>query len=359
MTSMSLMTLMSEMMIMTQEHAPVRFQNVTRRFGSVLALDDFSLDIAAGEFVTLLGPSGSGKSTALNILAGFDQATSGEVFIADQSVGALPPERRNVGMVFQSFALFPHMSVFENVAFPLRMRKRKASEIKAKVARALAMVQLDGYEKRRPAALSGGQRQRVALARAVVAEPPVLLMDESLSALDLKLREELQEEIRRLHSEMGTTVLFVTHDQGEALMLSDRIALMDRGRIQQLDAPGVIYDRPANRFVADFIGRTNIIPVDGAHGAGALGLGPLDEGVVALSLRPEKLRRAPGPSDHSFEARVQDVAFRGATTEIRLRVDDDLIMRMSEPRAGASAPPEPGARLRVGFAPEDATPLHE
>lgn len=344
---------------MTQERAPVRFQNVTRRFGAVLALDDFCLDIAAGEFVTLLGPSGSGKSTALNILAGFDRATSGEVFIADRPVGALPPERRNVGMVFQSFALFPHLSVFENVAFPLRMRRVASAEIKSRVMRALAMVQLEAYDKRRPAALSGGQRQRVALARAVVAEPPVLLMDESLSALDLKLREELQEEIRRLHREMGTTVVFVTHDQGEALMLSDRIALMDRGRIQQLDAPGVLYDRPATRFVADFIGRTNIIPVDSARDAAALGLDGISPDVVALSLRPEKLRREPGASDHSFEAQVQDVAFRGATVEIRLRVDGDLMVRMSEPRAGASAPPEPGARLRVGFAPGDATPLHE
>ncbi|MCO5159091.1 MAG: ABC transporter ATP-binding protein [Aquamicrobium sp.] len=343
---------------MSQERAPVRFQNVTRRFGSVTALDDFSLDIAAGEFITLLGPSGSGKTTALNILAGFDRASAGEVFIGERAVGALPPEKRNVGMVFQSFALFPHMSVFENVAFPLRMRKVPSAEVKVRAEKALEMVQLGGYGARRPAALSGGQRQRVALARAVVAEPPVLLMDESLSALDLKLREDLQEEIRRLHRELGTTVVFVTHDQGEALSLSDRIALMNRGRICQLDAPGALYDRPASRFVADFIGRTNIVPVDGGH-AGAIGLAGVGAEVVALSLRPEKLRRTAGTDAPGFEATVQDIAFRGSTMELRLRAASGLTLRMSEPRAGALAPPALGETIRIGFAPEDATPLYE
>ena len=344
---------------MSEGRAPVRFQNVSRSFGSVVALDDFCLDIAAGEFVTLLGPSGSGKTTALNILAGFDRATSGEVFIGERAVGLLPPERRNVGMVFQSFALFPHMSVFENVAFPLRMRRVAAAEVKARVGRALEMVQLAGYGARRPAALSGGQRQRVALARAVVAEPPVLLMDESLSALDLKLREDLQEEIRRLHRELGTTVVFVTHDQGEALSLSDRIALMNRGRICQLDAPGALYDRPASRFVADFIGRTNIVPVDGRTHAAAVALAAVPEGVVAVSLRPEKLTRSPGDAHRSFEALVQDVAFRGATMELRLRAASGLVLRMSEPRAGALPPPGLGETIRIGFAQEDATPLYE
>jgi putative spermidine/putrescine transport system ATP-binding protein len=354
---MSLLTKMSETGSMSEGRAPVRFQNVSRRFGSVAALDDFCLDIAAGEFLTLLGPSGSGKTTALNILAGFDRATSGEVFIGERAVGALPPEKRNVGMVFQSFALFPHMSVFENVAFPLRMRKVPSAEIKARVGRALEMVQLAGYGGRRPAALSGGQRQRVALARAVVAEPPVLLMDESLSALDLKLREELQEEIRRLHRELGTTVVFVTHDQGEALSLSDRIALMNKGKICQLDAPGALYDRPASRFVADFIGRTNIVPVDGS--SNALPLAAAAQGVVAFSLRPEKLTRTPGAAHRSFDALVQDIAFRGATMELRLRAADGLVLRMSEPRAGALPPPSLGEIIRVGFAQEDATPLYE
>ncbi|MGI6853967.1 ABC transporter ATP-binding protein [Mesorhizobium sp. 1B3] len=344
---------------MDQGRAPVRFEHVVRRFRSVVALDDLCLDIAAGEFITLLGPSGSGKTTALNILAGFDRATSGEVVIGERAVGALPPEKRNVGMVFQSFALFPHMSVFENVAFPLRMRKVNSSEVKARVFRALEMVQLTGFGDRRPAALSGGQRQRVALARAVVAEPPVLLMDESLSALDLKLREELQEEIRRLHRDLGTTVLFVTHDQGEALTLSDRVALMNRGRICQLGTPDALYDRPANRFVADFIGRTNIVPVDGDGHNASVGLETVAEHAVALSIRPEKLRRVRGQGDIVFDAVVQDVAFKGATMELRLRTSSGLILRMSEPRTGGQSAPALGETIRIGFAPHDATPLYE
>lgn len=339
--------------------APVRFDKVSRRFGEVVALDGFDLEIAAGEFVTLLGPSGSGKTTALNILAGFDRATSGEVFIGARPVGALPPEKRNVGMVFQSFALFPHMSVFDNVAFPLRMRKVARQEIAGRVARALEMVRLGGYGDRRPAALSGGQRQRVALARAVVAEPPVLLMDESLSALDLKLREDLQEEIRRLHHQLGTTVVFVTHDQGEALTLSDRIALMNRGRICQFDTPTALYDRPVSRFVADFIGRTNIVPVDAAGHAVALGIS-LDAATVrAISLRPEKLRRALHPGDLSFDAVVEDVAFHGATVESRLRSPTGFVLRMSETRSGPLPPPSPGETTRVGFAAGDAVPLFD
>lgn len=343
---------------MDQGRAPVRFEKVSRRFGNVMALDDFCLDIAAGEFITLLGPSGSGKTTALNILAGFDRATSGEVFIGDRAVGALPPERRNVGMVFQSFALFPHMSVFDNVAFPLRMRRISSGDVSARVARALDMVQLSGYGDRRPAALSGGQRQRVALARAVVAEPPVLLMDESLSALDLKLREELQEEIRRLHRDLGTTVLFVTHDQGEALALSDRIALMNRGRICQLDTPGALYDRPATRFVADFIGRTNIVTVDDKGHATAIGLGDVSTGVVAWSLRPEKIQRTLLEGHLSFDAVVQDVVFKGASMEMRVRTLSGLTLRMSEPRTSDLAAPEVGSTVRLGFAPQDATKLH-
>ena len=339
--------------------APVRFEKVSRRFGDVVALDGFDLEIAAGEFVTLLGPSGSGKTTALNILAGFDRATSGEVFIGDRAVGGLPPEKRNVGMVFQSFALFPHMSVFDNVAFPLRMRKFARQEIAGRVARALEMVRLGGYGDRRPSALSGGQRQRVALARAVVAEPPVLLMDESLSALDLKLREDLQEEIRRLHHQLGTTVVFVTHDQGEALTMSDRIALMNRGRICQFDTPTALYDRPVSRFVADFIGRTNIVPVDAAGHAAALGISPDAATVKAVSLRPEKLRRALHPGDLAFDAVVEDVAFHGATVESRLRSPTGFVLRMSETRSGPLPPPSSGETTKVGFAAGDAVPLYD
>ena len=238
--------------------SPVRFQNVTKSFGDTVALRDFNLDIDPGEFVTLLGASGSGKSTALNILAGFSDASSGEVSIDGRALTGVAPEHRNVGMVFQNFALFPHKTVAENVAFPLRMRRVPSAEVDRRVKASLEMVRLDALAGRKPAALSGGQRQRVALARAVVFEPPVLLMDECLSALDLKLREELQEEIRRIHREIGTTVLFVTHDQTEALTMSDRVAILEGGRIVQIDTPEALYDHPRTRFVADFIGQSNM-----------------------------------------------------------------------------------------------------
>ncbi|MDN2567633.1 ABC transporter ATP-binding protein [Aquibium sp. A9E412] len=346
---------------MSEASAPVRFENVTRRFGQVVALEDFSLAVAPGEFVTLLGPSGSGKTTALNILAGFDHADAGAVFIGERAVGGLPPEKRNVGMVFQNFALFPHMSVFDNVAFPLRMRGVDKARRARRVTEALAMVRLADYAERRPNALSGGQRQRVALARAVVAEPPVLLMDECLSALDLKLREELQQEIRRLHRVLGTTVVFVTHDQGEALSLSDRVAVMESGRVRQVDTPGALYDRPASRFVADFVGRTNIVEAPaGAPGTFAdIDLALDDRRVRAVSLRPEKLRRTPRDGDRRFEARVEDVTFLGAAVESRLVTRSGAVLRLSETRAGTLPPPERGQTVEIGYAPGDAVPLFD
>ncbi len=244
----------------------VTFDKVSKYFGAAAALEDFCLDVAPGEFVTLLGASGSGKSTALNILAGFSDATSGGVRIGDRSLAGVPSEDRNVGMVFQNFALFPHMSVFDNIAFPLKMRRTPTDKARKLVMDALDMVQLSGLADRRPAALSGGQRQRVALARAVVFSPPLLLMDECLSALDLKLREELQGEIRRIHHEIGATTVFVTHDQGEALTMSDRVAVLRGGRIEQIDEPELLYDRPATRFVADFIGQTNLMAATPVRG---------------------------------------------------------------------------------------------
>ena len=348
---------------MASARAPVRYSNVTRRYGSVHALADFSLELAAGEFVTLLGPSGSGKTTALNILAGFDQADEGHVFIGDRSVGSLPPEKRNVGMVFQNFALFPHMSVFDNIAFPLRMRGVNRAEAAPRVERALEMVKLKGYQDRRPNALSGGQRQRVALARAVVSEPPVLLMDECLSALDLKLREELQQEIKRIHRELGTTVLFVTHDQSEALALSDRIAVMKEGRICQLDTPDRLYDFPASRFVADFVGRTNIIDAEptGPTGSrfGAIGLELDDRAVKAVSLRPEKLRRNIQAGDVVFDARMGIVTFQGSLVEMRVSTANGLSLRLTETRSDAHRLPIPGEPVRLGYARNDAIRLYD
>ncbi|UYV38114.1 ABC transporter ATP-binding protein [Rhodobacteraceae bacterium D3-12] len=299
----------------------VQFQNVSKTFGSVRALEDFSLQIAPGEFVTLLGASGSGKSTALNILAGFLDPTSGDVSIDGTVVNGVPSENRNVGMVFQNFALFPHMNVFENVSFPLRMRRVASAEIKRRVEAALEMVRLEAFAERKPAALSGGQRQRVALARAVVAEPPVLLMDECLSALDLKLREELQGEIRRIHREIGTTVVFVTHDQTEALTLSDRVAVLSNGRIAQVDTPLTLYDAPRTRFIADFVGQSNVFDVrhtvSGAADVPDLGvtLDPVPEGATAISLRPERIQLGGNVDAGSvaLNGTIEDVAFFGAS----------------------------------------------
>jgi putative spermidine/putrescine transport system ATP-binding protein len=345
---------------MTPHSAPVGFVEVSKRFGAATALDGFTLDVAAGEFVTLLGPSGSGKTTALNILAGFADATAGRVEIGGRPVGHLPPERRNVGMVFQSFALFPHMTVAENVAFPLRMRGVRGAAAARRVAAVLETVQMEALAARKPAALSGGQRQRVALARAIVAEPPVLLMDECLSALDRKLREELRAEIARLHRVTGTTVLFVTHDQSEALALSDRVAVMRAGRIEQVDPPRVLYDRPATRFVADFVGRANVVPVTPAEGGRALvaGLGmslPWPGGDW-LCLRPEKLSRAPPPGHPAFAAVVEAIEFQGAAVEFHARAEAGALLRVAEPR-GPMPPPAPGDRITLGFDPGDAVPL--
>lgn len=246
--------------------APISFSGITKRYGPVEALREFSLDIAGGEFVTFLGPSGSGKTTALNILAGFIEPSAGDVLIDGVSITRLPTEKRNVGMVFQSYSLFPHMDVRDNVAFPLRMRGVPKAERHARAEQALAMVRLAGFGGRKPHELSGGQRQRVACARAIVFEPRVLLMDEPLGALDLKLREAMQDEIKEVQRRIGCTVIYVTHDQGEALAMSDRIVVMSEGRIEQIGAPAAVYDSPSNAFVAQFVGETNFLPAELAGG---------------------------------------------------------------------------------------------
>ena len=344
----------------------VRFDNVSKWFGDTAALENFSLSVAPGEFVTLLGASGSGKSTALNILAGFSDATSGDVLIGDRSLTGVPSEDRNVGMVFQNFALFPHMSVFDNIAFPLKMRKTSAGEIRKLVMDALDMVHLDGLADRRPAALSGGQRQRVALARAVVFSPPVLLMDECLSALDLKLREELQGEIRRIHKDIGATTVFVTHDQGEALTMSDRVAVLKGGRIEQIDVPEMLYDRPATRYVADFIGQTNLMDVTTVNGGVQIaGIGatlPSEKpNSVAVSLRPERIARADALAGQvdiiEFKARLQDTVFLGATIEHHFRLGNGDALTVREGRSGAANPLEASAEIALAFRIQDAVVL--
>ena len=239
--------------------AEVRLHELTKTFGSVVAVRDVSVTVAPGSFFTLLGPSGSGKTTTLMMVAGFAYPTSGEVFVDGKPMAALPPQRRDLGMVFQSYAVFPHLTVFDNVAFPLQIRKAPRLEILHRVAEALEMVRLTGYEHRLPRQLSGGEQQRVALARALVFRPRVLLMDEPLGALDKKLRAHMQLELKHIQQHLRVTVLYVTHDQEEALTMSDRVAVMQGGRIEQVGSPAELYDTPASRFVADFIGESNFL----------------------------------------------------------------------------------------------------
>ena len=293
--------------------ALLEIQNVTRRFGAFTAVDNVSIDIDAGEFFTLLGPSGCGKTTLLRMIAGFDLPDGGRILLKGEDLVDRPPERRPMRMVFQSYALFPHMTVEGNVAFPLQMAKVPAAEIPAKVEAALEDVRLTGFGRRYPHELSGGQKQRVAIGRALVTHPSVLLLDEPLAALDAKLREEMQIELINLQKEVGITFVYVTHDQTEALALSHRIAVMNKGRVEQLDAPSKIYGFPKTRFVADFIGHINLLSgsiVERRHGVVSIavdGLGPVRVATGSqmavgrpgtIALRPEKIRiQAAAPSD--------------------------------------------------------------
>ena len=248
------------MVAQSEDTAFLRFINVKKTYDhKSLVVKNFNLDVAPGEFITLLGPSGSGKTTCLMMLAGFEDVTSGEILINGRNVTSIAPYERNIGMVFQQYALFPHMTIAENLAYPLKLRKKSAAEIKQKVEHYLNLIELADFGKRYPAQLSGGQRQRVALARALIFEPDIVLMDEPLGALDKKLREQMQFEIKRLHQQLGFTVIYVTHDQTEALTMSDRIAVFSKGVVQQCDAPHVLYENPANLFVADFIGESNTL----------------------------------------------------------------------------------------------------
>lgn len=293
--------------------AAVSFQDVSRHFGNVRAVDNVTLDIAPGEFFAMLGPSGSGKTTCLRLIAGFEQPTSGHIEIFGETAEGLPPYKRNVNTVFQDYALFPHMTVGQNVAYGLMIKGVGRAEREDKAIRALAMVKLKGYEDRRPSQLSGGQRQRVALARALVNEPKVLLLDEPLGALDLKLREQMQEELKALQKHLGITFVFVTHDQGEALSMADRVAIFNEGRIVQAGSPTEVYERPRSRFVADFVGSSNVMSPDfsSAHG------GP----PAWTSLRPEKIgvQKAGGKSPAGFsgaDGKITAVHYQGAITRI-------------------------------------------
>jgi putative spermidine/putrescine transport system ATP-binding protein len=300
----------------------VRFVNVCRHFGPVRAVDGVTLDIAEGEFFAMLGPSGSGKTTCLRLIAGFEQPSAGHIEIFGETAEGVPPYKRNVNTVFQDYALFPHMTVGENVAYGLRIKGVAKAEREAKARKALAMVKLAGYEQRRPSQLSGGQRQRVALARALVNGPKALLLDEPLGALDLKLREQMQEELKTLQKQLGITFVFVTHDQGEALSMADRVAVFNEGKIVQVDSPAKVYERPQSRFVADFVGSSNVLPPDFAadHGCSA----------KWTSLRPERIAVvAPGtaiPKGHlSADGEVKLISYQGAVMRFSVQAGDRRI----------------------------------
>ncbi|WP_027816438.1 ABC transporter ATP-binding protein [Paraburkholderia bannensis] len=307
----------------------LQIQRLRKTYDDVVAIDSVSLDVRKGEFMTFLGPSGSGKSTTLYIVAGFQEPTEGRVLLDGKPLLSVAPNKRNIGMVFQRYTLFPHLTVGENVAFPLRVRRRPESEVKAKVEKMLALVHLSECRDRMPAQLSGGQQQRVAIARALAYDPPVLLMDEPLSALDKKLREEIQLELRRIHQETGVTILYVTHDQEEALRLSDRIAVFNKGRIEQVGTGEELYANPASRFVAGFIGNSNFLPVrvtasrDGlANGVfpngHALACGNFNPALAAgddgtLMIRPEQMRLT-APRDGTaagLPVTVRDITYLG------------------------------------------------
>jgi spermidine/putrescine ABC transporter ATP-binding subunit len=345
--------------------ASVCLQGLSKSFaGAIKALDKVSLDIGAGEFFALLGPSGCGKTTTLRLVAGFETPDEGRIVVGGRDVTEMPVHRREMGVIFQSYALFPHRTVAENVGFGLRMRRMRRQEIDRRVSAALAQVALTGLEGRRPAQLSGGQQQRVALARAIVIEPPVLLCDEPLGALDRRLRQQMQFELKQLQKQLGVTLLFVTHDQEEALALSDRIAVMNAGRIEQVGAPAEIYERPRTRFVADFVGEINII--DGTWSAGRLLAADGQampaptaagrDGPGAIAIRPERTVMTP-PHAGLLTGRIATANFLGGQTLYRIAADSGASLLVKEGRGEGNPARAIGERVGVRWRPEDAVVL--
>jgi len=351
----------------------VRFDHVEKSYdGKVLVVQDLLLDIEQGEFLTLLGPSGSGKTTTLMMLAGFETATAGEIYLDGKPIKRIAPEHRNIGMVFQSYALFPHMTVAENVGFPLSVRGITGTAAHGRVMAALDRVGLTGLESRRPAQMSGGQQQRVAVARALVFEPQLILMDEPLSALDKQLREQLQYEIKQLHHELGITVVYVTHDQTEAMAMSDRIAVFHQGCIQQIDTPIRLYEQPANAFVAQFIGENNTLhgKVSAMHGntcevmlangtrlfSQSTRINPLGK-TVQISVRPERVRLDPatGSVDTTVSGTVVDLTYLGRYARLRMNTCglEDFIVTL--PNDGRDLGLQPGSVATLGW---NATDCH-
>ena len=354
--------------------AKVSLRSLTKYYDDVCALDNATVVINAGEFVTLLGPSGSGKSTALQMIAGFTVPTAGDILFDDVSVVALPTYKRNVGMVFQHYSLFPHMDVFGNVAFPLEMRRLKRTEIQQRVTSALRLVRLPGFEDRRIDQLSGGQQQRVALARALVYEPALLLLDEPLGALDLKLRQELQIELLHLHERLGLTVIFVTHDQGEALTMSSRIIVMKNGTIQQVGTPTELYKRPGNRFVADFVGETNVLEGEIAESIGGRQVAATPDGLsfsyisqdghetgqsVTAVVRPESILINPSPDElhNTYEGMVTETIYLGDVVKSVVQIGEETTVTAKTLFRATAVQLAKGDRVRVGWSAEDMVPV--
>jgi putative spermidine/putrescine transport system ATP-binding protein len=348
----------------------VRFNGVSKSFdGAKLVVDDLNLEIRRGEFLTMLGPSGSGKTTSLMMLAGFEDFSKGDILIDGRSMRGIPPYRRNIGMVFQNYALFPHLTIAENLAFPLLARRMSRNDIRESVRRSLHLVQLSGLGERRPAQLSGGQQQRVAVARALIYEPSLVLMDEPLGALDKQLREQMQLELKRIHARLGVTFVYVTHDQAEAMMISDRIAVFDRGRIQQLASPAQLYEAPESVFVAQFLGETNCLAGTVADFAQALCRVVLETGDVVMAargvnlrrgdhaivcVRPESIeltaKRPEGPNQ--FETEVLEWIYLGDHVRLRLRVcgNDNFLVKLH--RTSPLPALQPGDRCFVRWQPD-------
>lgn len=342
----------------------IQLVDVTKSYGSFAACQNINLSVAEGEFLTILGPSGSGKTTLLTLIAGLATPTSGQIVIGGNDVTFQPSGKRNVGLVFQNYALFPHLSVHDNVAFPLTVRKMKAAEIERRVAEALQRVRLTGFEHRRPAQLSGGQQQRVALARAFVFQPAILLLDEPLGALDRKLREQVQIELRQLQRSLGITTVLVTHDQEEALSLSDRLVVLDQGYIQQIGTPEDAYLRPANLFVADFLGTANIFKghVQGEAGSYRMQLQsgiavpcpmpPSGKQTLNLIVRPENLELRPASSEPGFNATVTDVIYLGQT--VRYQLEGGHGAPVVATTKGSAARFSPGDHVSLNWQPDHA-----
>ena len=342
----------------------VELRNVSKKFGEFVAVDDISFQVEKGSFFSLLGPSGCGKTTTLRMIAGFEEPTSGELYVGGELMSGVPPFRRPTNLIFQHLALFPHMNVYENIAFGLRMSKTPTNEIQKRVTEILAILHLPGLEKRKIKELSGGQQQRVAIARALVNQPTVLLLDEPLGPLDLKLREEMVMELKRIQREVGTTFVYVTHDQGEALTMSNKIAVMNEGKIEQIGSPDEIYERPNTAFVASFIGRSNVIKgryVDGAidvDGLGRIGISSeMENGSsVLVSVKPEKvvLGRELPELDNAFRATVRDVYYQGPNTSYKVELENGLVLSVLVQNLHGTELFSQDEHVKVGWNKEDS-----